>query len=116
MKFHTEWPITDDTMTLRQMLVQVMPDVAERVARSGVILAGPPTFTITIAPGRPAVITADAPATARAGRAGRAACGTDGGYYRHTRTLKEPACHECRAAHATQEARRKLNRADKVNA
>lgn len=29
-----------------------------------------------------------------------AKCGTDAGYYRHLRTLREPACQMCREAHA----------------
>lgn len=29
-----------------------------------------------------------------------AKCGTDGGYYRHRRTLKEAPCDACRAAHS----------------
>lgn len=32
-----------------------------------------------------------------------AMCGTDGGYYRHVRTLGEPACVACLAAHAAYE-------------
>ena len=35
-----------------------------------------------------------------------AKCGTDGGYYRHVRTLREPACRECLDAHRDYEARR----------
>ena len=35
-----------------------------------------------------------------------APCGSDSGYYRHTRTLREKACDDCRAAHsAAQRAR-----------
>lgn len=33
-------------------------------------------------------------------RAERASCGTEAGYYRHLRTLGEPACAECRGAHS----------------
>lgn len=42
-------------------------------------------------------------------RAPVAECGTDAGYYRHVRKLKERACDECRAAHcvATSERTRK---------
>lgn len=32
-----------------------------------------------------------------------AQCGTDGGYYRHRRTLGETACRPCRDAHAAAE-------------
>lgn len=31
---------------------------------------------------------------------GPADCGTDAGYYRHRRTLKEPACDACKTAHS----------------
>ena len=34
------------------------------------------------------------------GRRPIAQCGTDGGYFRHLRTLKQPACPECCEAHA----------------
>lgn len=37
-------------------------------------------------------------------------CGTDGGYYRHLRTLKEPACQGCLAAHRQAERKRKAKR------
>lgn len=43
-------------------------------------------------------------------RRGWAACGTDGGYYRHRRTLKEPACTDCKAAHRVAEAARQARR------
>lgn len=43
---------------------------------------------------------------------GPARCGTDGGYYRHTRTLGEPACVACRGAHA----RAELDRKERVTA
>ena len=43
---------------------------------------------------------------ARRGRAPIAECGTDSGYYRHLRTLGEPACEDCRAAHNTASATR----------
>lgn len=33
-------------------------------------------------------------------KASIAACGTDSGYYRHLRKLKQPACPACLAAHA----------------
>ncbi len=33
-----------------------------------------------------------------------AECGTPSGYYRHRRTLNEPACEECKAAHRIAEA------------
>ncbi len=33
-----------------------------------------------------------------------AMCGTPSGYYRHRRTLQEPACEECKAAHRIAEA------------
>ncbi len=32
-------------------------------------------------------------------RASRVECGTDSGYYRHRRTLAEPACEDCLRAH-----------------
>lgn len=32
-----------------------------------------------------------------------AVCGTDGGYFRHLRILHEPACDDCKAAHAAAE-------------
>lgn len=35
-----------------------------------------------------------------------AACGTDSGYFRHRRFLREKACGDCRAAHAEAERRR----------
>ena len=37
----------------------------------------------------------------------RATCGTDAGYYRHTRRLNEPACDPCRVAHREAERRRR---------
>jgi hypothetical protein len=42
-----------------------------------------------------------------------AECGTDGGYYRHRRTLREPACEECKAAHRIAEQIRALRRREK---
>lgn len=33
----------------------------------------------------------------------KAACGTDSGYYRHRRILREEACDDCKAAHAAAE-------------
>jgi len=36
----------------------------------------------------------------------KALCGTDGGYYRHRRTLKEAACEACKLAHRVAEAER----------
>lgn len=62
-------------------------------------------------------IQAEMNATSRAKNAARAAnlriprrkvalCGTDGGYYRHRRTLKEPACDACKLAHRVSEALR----------
>ena len=44
---------------------------------------------------------------APAGVRGAAQCGTDSGYYRHRRTLHEPACDACRMAHAAAEKRRR---------
>lgn len=41
----------------------------------------------------------------------RAECGTDGGYYRHRRTLKEPACEACKLAHRVAERERAERRA-----
>lgn len=35
-----------------------------------------------------------------------AQCGTPSGYYRHRRTLREPACEECKIAHRVAEAMR----------
>lgn len=40
-----------------------------------------------------------------------ALCGTDSGYYRHRRTLKEPACQECLDAHREYEEARKARSA-----
>lgn len=37
---------------------------------------------------------------------GSAKCGTDGGYYRHRRSLREDPCDDCRAAHAAAEKAR----------
>lgn len=39
-----------------------------------------------------------------------AECGTDSGYYRHIRTLKEEACMACKGAHTTAENARSANR------
>jgi hypothetical protein len=39
----------------------------------------------------------------RAGRRKVAICGTDSGYHKHLRRLKEPACDPCRIAHAEAE-------------
>jgi hypothetical protein len=36
-----------------------------------------------------------------------AECGTDGGYYRHRRTLGEEACDACKLAHRVYEAERR---------
>lgn len=46
------------------------------------------------------------------GKAPRAACGTDSGYYRHRRRkpTPEPACEPCKVAHSTAEAQRKQRR------
>jgi len=64
-----------------------------------------------------AEIRAEIAATARAKAAARSAgrrvrrrpealCGTDGGYYRHRRTLGENACDACKLAHRVAEAER----------
>lgn len=45
-----------------------------------------------------------------------AQCGTDGGYYRHRRTLREPACEECKAAHRIAEAMRARRRQERQSA
>lgn len=37
-----------------------------------------------------------------------AECGTDGGYYRHRRTLGEPACAACKRAHRDYERMRAM--------
>jgi hypothetical protein len=42
----------------------------------------------------------------RAGRRKVAVCGTDSGYHKHLRRLKEPACEPCRIAHAEAERAR----------
>lgn len=42
-----------------------------------------------------------------------AQCGTDGGYYRHRRTLKEPACDACKLAHRVTEAQRQARRKER---
>lgn len=42
-----------------------------------------------------------------------AACGTDNGYYRHVRVLREPACRACKNAHADAERTRKNKRKQK---
>lgn len=39
-------------------------------------------------------------------RRSEAVCGTDGGYHRHRRILKEPACEACKMAHRIAEAER----------
>jgi len=39
-----------------------------------------------------------------------AACGTDGGYYRHIRTLDEDACEACKLAHRVAERERSARR------
>lgn len=39
-----------------------------------------------------------------------ALCGTDGGYFRHRRTLKEDACEACKLAHRVAEQIRRQNR------
>ena len=39
-----------------------------------------------------------------------AACGTDGGYYRHVRTTKTPTCDDCKAAHSAYETGRAQRR------
>ena len=39
----------------------------------------------------------------RAGRRKVAICGTDSGYHRHLRRLKEPACEACKIAHSEAE-------------
>lgn len=44
------------------------------------------------------------------GRNQVALCGTEGGYYRHLRTLRETPCDECRMAHRFQERLRKARR------
>lgn len=52
-----------------------------------------------------AVMANEAAFVARAREASRtkarvASCGTDSGYYRHVRRLRQPACPACLAAHA----------------
>lgn len=43
-------------------------------------------------------------------RPGWAECGTDGGYYRHRRTLKEKPCNACKTAHSQAERDRAVRR------
>lgn len=48
-----------------------------------------------------------------------AECGTDSGYYRHNRTIGEPACDPCKAAHTkavNERTLRKLRAAAEVAA
>lgn len=45
---------------------------------------------------------------------GRAECGTDSGYYRHRKTLKEPACDACKLAHRVYEAQRRQRQIEGV--
>lgn len=45
-------------------------------------------------------------ANVKVDRRTRAVCGSDAGYYRHLRTLKEPACDACKLAHRVYEAER----------
>lgn len=49
----------------------------------------------------------------RSAKAG-AKCGTDGGYYRHRRTLREDACDPCKKAHREAEAQRKSRRLERA--
>ena len=39
-----------------------------------------------------------------------ALCGTEGGYYRHVRTLRQPACDACKLAHREAERERSERR------
>lgn len=55
------------------------------------------------------VAAADAKARLRRAKRVRGAvakCGTDSGYYRHRRTLGEPACDDCKHAHSQAETLR----------
>lgn len=45
--------------------------------------------------------------TAARSRSKQARCGTDSGYYRHIRRLREPACDACLTAHRTAESARR---------
>ncbi|HZN71413.1 MAG TPA: hypothetical protein VFC00_06990 [Micromonosporaceae bacterium] len=47
-------------------------------------------------------------------RPSTARCGTDSGYYRHRRQLKEPACDKCLRAHAAATAARSTGRRQPV--
>lgn len=49
-------------------------------------------------------------AEVRLHRRREALCGTDGGYYRHRRKHKQPACDACKLAHRVAEAERKRRR------
>ena len=49
-------------------------------------------------------------AKASIGRRRVAECGTDGGYYRHRRTLGEDACEACKLAHRVAESERRARR------
>ena len=43
-----------------------------------------------------------------------ALCGTEGGYYRHVRTLRQPACTACKLAHSAAERERSERRKQKA--
>lgn len=104
--FRCEWPIVGDDLTLREIVAEAAPALTALINQAEVELLAPPRFTITIAPDGPPTLVAEAPACLRRNRRGRAPCGTDGGYYRHTRTIREEACVACRMAHAAAEVAR----------
>ncbi len=90
--FRVAWPVEDETLTPRQLMTEAAVDLGDHTALAGVDLTGPVTFSIVFAPGLPPILTATATARRRKNaRRFKAVCGTDSGYYRHTRTLREPA-------------------------
>lgn len=119
--FRAEWPITDDTLTLRELVAQGIGDLNRALRKHRAHLVEPPVWTARIEKGCPPKLIAEA--TARAGKAplqrpptkAPAVCGTDAGYCAHRRRGDQP-CPPCREAHRAAERAREKRRRDLANA
>ncbi len=116
MKFTMLWPVEDDGMTAEQVARAAGADLAVELHSQDLTLSAAPEIFVGFRwpHGRPAVFAlAEVERVKVKNRQPRgerrpAKCGTDAGYYRHVRALREEPCAGCRAAHAKAEYDRKM--------
>lgn len=100
------WPLKDDARPAGQLVAEYAPLFANNAKRQGYKVVTTPQFFVgyRVPDGEPVLLGR---AEVRLMRGKGDACGTPRGYDRHRKTLKEPACAECKAAKAKYERERK---------